>query len=105
MSGGRSGTLGYCQGYGISLDIRVSHLIIESDSANALRLIKQMTSKSGMFTIINNIHQLCDKDWRFDFSTVVCRNNGVTDRLAKLASNANFDIVFFDDPMFEMELG
>ncbi|KAL4376998.1 hypothetical protein GQ457_02G041230 [Hibiscus cannabinus] len=44
------------------------NLIIESDNVDALRLIQQRSTISGPFTIINYIHQLCDKDWRLDFS-------------------------------------
>ncbi|KAK8644880.1 hypothetical protein V6N13_118742 [Hibiscus sabdariffa] len=80
-------------------------LIIESDSANALRWIEQRNTKGGPFTIIHCIHLLCDLDWRLVFSKVARSNNGVADRLAKLAFNDTFDIVFYEDPPIEMELG
>ncbi|KAK8481828.1 hypothetical protein V6N11_033162 [Hibiscus sabdariffa] len=79
-------------------------LIVESDSADALRLLQRGLPKSGLFTILCYLHQLCGKDWILAFSKVDRRNNGVADRLAKLASAATFDVVTFDEPPSEVVL-
>ncbi|KAK8496054.1 hypothetical protein V6N13_089437 [Hibiscus sabdariffa] len=80
-------------------------LIVESDSVDALRMLQQRSTKSGLFTIISHIFQLCNKDWRIDFSKVDRRNNGVADGLAKLASDASFDVMTFDESPIGMEAG
>ncbi|KAK8593616.1 hypothetical protein V6N12_045693 [Hibiscus sabdariffa] len=72
--------------------------------ADALRLLQRGLPKSGLFTILCYLHQLCGKDWILAFSKVDRRNNGVADRLAKLASAATFDVVTFDEPPSEVVL-
>ncbi|KAK8653885.1 hypothetical protein V6N13_127868 [Hibiscus sabdariffa] len=82
----------------LAWELGYRQLIIEIDSADALRLIEQRNKERGPFTIVHRIHLLCELDWRLVFSKVVRSLNGVADRLAKLASNDTFVIEFFDDP-------
>ncbi|KAK8598510.1 hypothetical protein V6N13_094479 [Hibiscus sabdariffa] len=79
------------------------NLIVESDSADALRMLQRRSPKNGPFTITNHLFQLCNKDWRTEFSKVARRNNGVADGLAKLASDASFDVNIFYEPSTGME--
>ncbi|KAK8612874.1 hypothetical protein V6N13_092978 [Hibiscus sabdariffa] len=77
-------------------------LIVESDSADALRLLQRWVTRSGPFAILCYLHQLCGKDWILAFSKIDRRNNVVVDRLAKLASTDTFDVVAFDEPPSEV---
>ncbi|KAK8553225.1 hypothetical protein V6N13_089436 [Hibiscus sabdariffa] len=80
-------------------------LIVESNSADALRMLQQHSTKSGLFTIISHIFQLYNKDWHIAFSKVDRRNNGVADGLAKLASDVSFGVMTFDESPIGMEAG
>ncbi|KAK9008193.1 hypothetical protein V6N11_075095 [Hibiscus sabdariffa] len=64
---------------------------------------KRRCPKSGPFTITGHLFQLCNKDWCLAFSKVARRNNGVADVLAKLASDASFDVMIFYESSIGME--
>ncbi|KAK8494425.1 hypothetical protein V6N12_055678 [Hibiscus sabdariffa] len=53
---------GFVTGMEMAWALGYRQLIIESDSADALRLIEQRNTKGGPFTIIHSIHLLCDLD-------------------------------------------
>ncbi|KAK8979225.1 hypothetical protein V6N11_009433 [Hibiscus sabdariffa] len=74
-------------------------------NADALRMLQQHSTKSGLFTIISHIFQLYNKDWHIAFSKVDRRNNGVADGLAKLASDVSFGVMTFDESPIGMEAG
>ncbi|KAK8627405.1 hypothetical protein V6N13_135017 [Hibiscus sabdariffa] len=71
--------------------------------ADALRMLQRRCPKSGPFTITGHLFQLCNKDWCLAFSKVARRNNGVADVLAKLASDASFDVMIFYESSIGME--
>ncbi|KAK8594110.1 hypothetical protein V6N13_125920 [Hibiscus sabdariffa] len=61
-------------------------------------MLHRRSPKSGSFTITGHLFQLYNKDWRIAFSKVARHNNGVADRLAKLVSDASFDVIIFYEP-------
>ncbi|KAK8675932.1 hypothetical protein V6N13_033991 [Hibiscus sabdariffa] len=103
MFDGGGGALGYCHWMELAWLFGCRNLIVESDSADALHMLHRRSPKSGPFTITNHLLQLCNKDWRIDFSKVARRNNGVADGLAKVASDASFDVIIFYEPSAGME--
>ncbi|KAK8697169.1 hypothetical protein V6N13_113321 [Hibiscus sabdariffa] len=82
----------------LAWDLGCRHLIIESDSAEALQMVQQHASGSGPYIIVSYIRQICNKDWSIVFSKVARSNNSVADWLAKFASDTNFDVIFFESP-------
>ncbi|KAK8560618.1 hypothetical protein V6N13_083055 [Hibiscus sabdariffa] len=79
-------------------------VMVESNNADALRLLQRRFTGSDPFFILCYLHQLCGKDWTLAFSKVDRRNNRVADRLKKLASTDTFNVVTFDEPPSEVVL-
>ncbi|KAK8596669.1 hypothetical protein V6N12_065149 [Hibiscus sabdariffa] len=96
---------GIATGMELAWSLGCRQLVVESDSAEALCMIQQHSSKGGPYIIVSHLHQLCNKDWRIVFSKFARCNNGVADWLAKFASDSNFDVVSFEAPPDGLELG
>ncbi|KAK8989363.1 hypothetical protein V6N11_063794 [Hibiscus sabdariffa] len=84
------------RGMALAWELGYRQLVIETDSADALRLIEQKSKGGGPFTLVHRIHVLRVLDWRLVFSKIGRDSNDVADRLAKLASYDSLDTEFFD---------
>ncbi|KAK8656310.1 hypothetical protein V6N13_098264 [Hibiscus sabdariffa] len=93
---------GIATGLDLAWDMGYRRVMVESDSADALRLLQRRSTGSGPFSILCYLHKLCGKDWTLVFSKVDRRNNRMVDRLAKLASTVSLDVVTFDEPLSEV---
>ncbi|KAK8607988.1 hypothetical protein V6N13_023446 [Hibiscus sabdariffa] len=87
---------GIATGMALAWELGYRQLVIETDSADALRLIEQKSKGGGPFTLVHRIHVLRVLDWRLVFSKIRRDSNDVADRLAKLASYDSLDTEFFD---------
>ncbi|KAL4386403.1 hypothetical protein GQ457_09G026060 [Hibiscus cannabinus] len=96
---------GIATGMDLAWNLGCRHLIIESDSSEALQMVQQHDSGSDPYIIVSYIRQFCNKDWNILFSKVARSNNLVADWLAKFASDTNFDVMFFESPPDGLDFG
>ncbi|KAK8713068.1 hypothetical protein V6N13_148295 [Hibiscus sabdariffa] len=83
-----------------SLDCR--RLVVESNSAKALKTIARGVCNASQITLIRYISDLCNRDWTVSFTQVSHGNNGIADRLSKMALEGDFGVKLFVDPPLEV---
>ncbi|KAK8541560.1 hypothetical protein V6N12_014191 [Hibiscus sabdariffa] len=77
-------------------------LVVESDNADALKAIAQGICNNGRIALLRYIKDLCNRDWNVSFAQAAYNNNGVVDRLSKMAFAVDFRVKWFDEPPIEV---
>ncbi|KAK8595914.1 hypothetical protein V6N12_064421 [Hibiscus sabdariffa] len=65
---------------------------------DAIKVLRNQLHKSNRTLLISYVRGLCNQNWRVSYTHIARRNNEVTDRLSKLASDSNLDVVLYDVP-------
>ncbi|KAL4274025.1 hypothetical protein GQ457_13G019690 [Hibiscus cannabinus] len=68
-------------GLEVAWSMECQHLVVDSDSADALKAINQGICRNGQIALLSYIKGLCNRDWNVSFVQIVRRNNEVADRL------------------------
>ncbi|KAK8987059.1 hypothetical protein V6N11_055375 [Hibiscus sabdariffa] len=71
-------------------------------SADALKAIAKDICNNGQIALLKYIKDLCNRDWIVSFAQTARNNNGVADRLSKMASEVDFRVERFDEPPMEV---
>ncbi|KAK9002672.1 hypothetical protein V6N11_060256 [Hibiscus sabdariffa] len=82
----------------LAYDLGYRCLEVESDSLDAINLVKGLSAKQNCPTLALYIHESCNQSWEVRFSHIQREGNEVADHLAKLAHMDNFDLVAFPQP-------
>ncbi|KAK8708284.1 hypothetical protein V6N13_059328 [Hibiscus sabdariffa] len=78
-------------------------VIIELDSEDALRLLRDSHNRHRCLSILNHIDVLRGRDWLVAFRHVHRNGNKVADAMAKLADRSHLNCLCFMAPPVEVE--
>ncbi|KAK8536148.1 hypothetical protein V6N13_009526 [Hibiscus sabdariffa] len=76
----------------------LQNIIVESDYAEAIKLIHQDDRLGGSLVIVCYIREFLKKNWSISYVCINRVNNKVTDALATTVNTSAFSLVEFDDP-------
>ncbi|KAK9042406.1 hypothetical protein V6N11_017481 [Hibiscus sabdariffa] len=91
-----------CGGLELAWSLDCRRLVVESNSAKALKTIARGVCNASQITLIRYISDLCNRDWTVSFTQVSHGNNGIADRLSKMALEGDFGVKLFVDPPLEV---
>ncbi|KAK8711527.1 hypothetical protein V6N13_146808 [Hibiscus sabdariffa] len=92
------------EGLDVAWSLGCRQLLIESDSSDALKAISRGGADYGRLALLRYILDLCNRDWIVSFNQVSRGNNGVADRLSKIALGGDFQVKRLDEPPMELRL-
>ncbi|KAL4279654.1 hypothetical protein GQ457_03G035040 [Hibiscus cannabinus] len=73
-------------------------IIIEVDSLDVIRVLKEDRRQGHICTLILHIQMLLRRSWEVRVLHVLRCDNSVVDRLAKLANSDSTCVKYFEDP-------
>ncbi|KAK8497139.1 hypothetical protein V6N13_046907 [Hibiscus sabdariffa] len=79
----------------LAWNVGLSHIIVEFDCVEAIKLIHQDDSLRGMIAIVCYIKELCKKDWRVSCLCIPRSGNRVADALAVKIYTLDLGLVSF----------
>ncbi|KAK9040844.1 hypothetical protein V6N11_015980 [Hibiscus sabdariffa] len=71
-------------------------------NSDALKAISRGGADYGRLALLRYILDLCNRDWIVSFNQVSRGNNGVADRLSKIALGGDFQVKRLDEPPMEV---
>ncbi|XP_039065453.1 uncharacterized protein LOC120210860 [Hibiscus syriacus] len=75
-------------------------IMVETDSLVAIRMLKKNTKRGSIFTLIDCVNELINRDWNIVLKHISRNANKVADRLAKIvATRGEARIVFSTPPL------
>ncbi|KAL4281612.1 hypothetical protein GQ457_03G016410 [Hibiscus cannabinus] len=89
---------GIARGLEVAWDMDCCNVVVESDCVDALKAITRGSSNNGHLAMLRFISDLCHRNWNVSFVQTARNNNGVANRLAKMASEGDFIVKRFMAP-------
>ncbi|KAE8718637.1 hypothetical protein F3Y22_tig00110007pilonHSYRG00083 [Hibiscus syriacus] len=84
----------YC-GLLCAWDMSSRHIIIETDSLETIKVVKQARDDAFRFTVLHSVEALLQRNWVVRFQHIPRQGNRITDCMAKIADRRSMECIHF----------